>query len=63
MTEWQHDGMTEWETAVNIDIYESIIKSVVLTWQIHVQNYPEEVDKNCPWNVCEKMLTECRRVF
>ena len=49
ITEWQNNGITElqWQTAVNIDFYESIIKTTVFSWQIYVQNYPDEVEKSC----------------
>ena len=33
---------------------ESMIKTTFLSWQIYVQKYPEEVDKNCLYKVWDK---------
>ena len=59
-TEWQKDGTTEWQTAVNIDsssilkktssfspksFSESMIIRTLLSWQIYIQKYPKAVSK------------------
>ena len=33
---------------------ESMIQITLLSWQIYVQKYPEEVEKNCWYKVWEK---------